>query len=224
VSIEWFLKLKEIDSLLKAKQTHEKHLLDEDNRLTKLEEKRNQAILEMDLLNKDIIQLNDHLFKIEQQLKILTQQKENLFSIGKETQHLDPQIEQLELQGLEIIDKTESLRAKEKELSQFSKGLEKTIIEISVDVEEIKKTENQALHNAHLRISYLEEELPESFKETFKKMKSKNLAHGPFSRNEQGHCYFCRYKLSRIQESEIDLQLLLKQCPQCSRIFLPYGC
>jgi predicted nucleic acid-binding Zn-ribbon protein len=52
---------------------------------------------------------------------------------------------------------------------------------------------------------------------------AKNLAHGPFTRIDQGSCFLCRYKISRVEESEIDMQKALKICPQCSRIFLPYG-
>ncbi len=220
---DWFLKLKEIDSLLKDKSKGDQFILDEKNRLTKLTSQLDSSKSESESLKKEIFELQTQLFEIEKKIKLFSDQKDNLFSIGKDFSHLLKEIDQLESLGLEKIEELEQLKSKESDAQIFQKGLSKTIDEISLEVNENVSQKNGELNHILLRIKLLEEELPQDFKNLFQKIRSKNLAHGPFSKNENGSCYFCRYKLSKIEESEIDIQKLLKQCPQCSRIFLPYG-
>jgi predicted nucleic acid-binding Zn-ribbon protein len=83
--------------------------------------------------------------------------------------------------------------------------------------------QKQKVVQAQMRIKLIEDELPTDFKSVLERTLKKNLALGPFTRNENGSCFFCRYKISKLDESEIDMQKQLKTCPQCSRIFLPYG-
>jgi len=223
VSNTWFLILKEIDSLLKMKIKHEKFIQEENNRLTKLNEKLIDSIDKIQIVKKSIFESQNLIHEIEKQLEVLSKQKNNLFSIGKDTHTIDQEVEKLEIKGLEVLEQVDRLKIEEHDHQTFQSGLRNTIEEIKLDVDQNVSAESKSLENIQMRINLRQEEIPPHFKETFIKIYSKNLAHGPFTRNENGSCYFCRYKISKIDESEIDLQQQLKQCPQCSRIFLPYG-
>ncbi len=223
MSNERFLILKEIDSLLRMKIKHEKFIEEENNRLTKLNKKLAESAEKLQIIKKSIFELQNVIYEIEKKLEVLTKQKINLFSVGKDTLSLDQEIEKLEFKGLEFLEDIDKLKIEENDYQTFQLGLKKTIEEIKLDVEQNVAAESKSLENTILRISLGLEGIPAHFKDTFQKVYIKNLSHGPFTRNENGWCYFCRYKISRIDESEIDLQQQLKQCPQCSRIFLPYG-
>ena len=97
------------------------------------------------------------------------------------------------------------------------------MLEIESEVAEEKGKLEKELHSISLRVDLLKEELPSDFRQVLERVSARKLAHGPFTRIEGGSCYFCRYKISRLDESEVDMQKQLKICPQCSRIFLPYG-
>jgi predicted nucleic acid-binding Zn-ribbon protein len=223
VSNEWFLKLREIDSLLREKKRIETNIDEENNRLTKLSSQLSFSLDESDKTKKELFSKQNILFELEKKIKTFSSQKDNLFSVGKEFSHLIPQIDELETQGLDLLTEIEELQIKERELATFQKGLQKTIEEIQSEVTKTLIEEEKKIENILLRIELLERDLPQKISEVYKRTLTKNLAHGPFSKNEQGHCLFCRYKLSKVDESEIDIQKILKQCPQCTRIFLPYG-
>jgi predicted nucleic acid-binding Zn-ribbon protein len=125
--------------------------------------------------------------------------------------------------GLEILTALELNELELQEVKGFLSGLEKTILEITHEVETEIAQEEKSISHIDQRLQSLMDELPDDFKMILQKTLTRNLALGPFTRIEAGSCYFCRYKISRIDESEIDMQKKIKICPQCSRIFLPYG-
>jgi predicted nucleic acid-binding Zn-ribbon protein len=141
----------------------------------------------------------------------------------KKIQAFTSEIAEQEGRGLEILGELELNEQERNDAKTFLAGIEKTIADIESEVKgEIGKEEEQ-IKIIDFRLSGLREDLPSDFKQLLEKLLSKNLAHGPFTRIDQGSCLFCRYKISRIDESEIDMQKKLKTCPQCSRIFIPYG-
>lgn len=226
MSVEWFFKLKEIDSLTKMKNAHLRAKSEQEDRLSKLNNRRQEALLHTAKLKQDLISLHDELASVEKKLKTASEQKQRLMDMGgddKKIQQFQTEIDSQEEAGLSFLAREEEIQNEMNEGRQFLQGLEKTIHEIQTEVtEEISKLQHE-LSNIDLRLNLLQDELPPDFKATLAKITAKNLAHGPFTRIEQGSCYFCRFKISRIDESEIDMQKQLKICPQCSRIFLPYG-
>lgn len=226
MSVEWFMKLREIDSLTKTRNLQNKSKKEEEERLEKLLQKKTQAEEEIQASKQLIISKNSEIADLEKKLKEVSAQKQRLTDYGgdeKKIQEFSKQIEVLEEQGLVYLTDLESIELELSEKKTFLQGLERTITEIKGEVD-VKLAEiNHDLANSELRIKLLMDELPDSFKSTLLKVTAKNLAHGPFTRIDQGSCFFCRYKISRIDESEIDMQKNLKQCPQCGRIFIPYG-
>lgn len=226
MSVKSFLTLKEIDSLSKMRITQLNVKSDQEKRIQKLNEKRQGIENEMISLKKEIVQHQGLLGTVEDKIKTAVQQKQRLIDLGGDEKKIlayDLEIKSLEDKGFEyltIIDEFETTIVDHK---TFLIGLTKTLEEIDQEVrEELTKIEAD-IKNIDLRLDLLREELPPEFKTTLAKISAKNLALGPFTRIDQGSCFFCRFKISRIEESEIDMQKNLKTCPQCTRIFLPYG-
>lgn len=226
MSVEWFTKLKEIDSLSKSKNLQLKTKKEQEERLSKLQNKKTEAESNLLNLKQTLIAKNTDIADLEKKLKNAAEQKQRLLDIGgdeKKVAEFAKQIEAFEEEGLLKLEEIETVEAEMKDSKTFIDGIEKTIQEIKSEIDVELEKIHQEISNADLRINLLLEELPSDFRLLLTKVSAKNLAHGPFTRIEQGSCYFCRFKISRIEESEIDMQKGLKLCPQCGRIFLPYG-
>lgn len=226
MSVEEFFKLKEIDSLSKMRINHLKIINDELNRITILQERFKASESEQISHIQEKVVLQDSLADFEKKLKNAAEQKQRIIDIGgdeNKIQQFSEQITELEDKGFELLEKIEELEVLIQDGKTFRSGLTKTIEEISNDVAPVVENSQNEIKNLELRINLLKEALPDNFKNILNKVSSKNLTHGPFTRVEQGSCFICRFKISRIDESEIDMQKNLKTCPQCSRIFLPYG-
>lgn len=196
------------------------------DRVSKLNDRRQEGILQTAKLKQELVSVNQEMAEVEAKIKTASEQKQRLMDIGgdeNKIKNFANEITHLEDKGFEYLNRVEEIEKELEETKTFLGGLEKTIHEIEGETsEEIKKIDTE-LSNIDLRITLLKDELPPDFRTLLEKTMAKNLAHGPFTRVEQGSCYFCRFKISRIDESEIDMQKGLKICPQCSRIFLPYG-
>ena len=226
VSVEGFLQLKEIDSLTKMRIHQLKSKSEQEDRLFKLNNKRQEAVLQTTILKQELVLTHNNLAEIDQKIKIASVQKQRLMDMGGDEvkiKHYISEISSLEDQGFTHITRADEIDLELTDLKTFINGLEKTIQEIQAEVvAEVEKIEGE-IRNFDHRLSLLLADLPSDYKNLFLKISAKNLAHGPFTRVDQGSCYFCRFKISRIDESEIDIGRSLKTCPQCSRIFLPYG-
>src|SRR5690606_21186813 len=92
--------------------------------------------------------------------------------------------------------------------------------EVSHTVQE-KQTE-VARNKNHLE-EILSSGLSERVANVLKKLMDKNLTHVPFTKIQAGSCMMCRFKISKIDEAEIDVHRLFKQSTQCAKIFITYG-
>lgn len=225
MSAESFFKLKELDSLNKMKLSLLKSKCEQEDRVSKLLERQNEALLQTTKLKQELISTTNELADVEKMLKNASEQKQRLIDIGgddKKILNFSADIEKFEEKGLEFLSRLEEIENEIADQKQFQLGLQKTITEIQSEIKpEVEKCD-QEIKNISLRVELLTEELPADFKNLYEKVSAKKLAHGPFTRTDQGSCYFCRFKISKVDESEIDAQRSLKTCPQCGRIFLPY--
>lgn len=223
---DWFSKLKEFDSLSKMRINHLKNLSEQEDRLSKLLTRKNSTLEQTAKLKQEVFTLQQTLFECEKKIKTASEQKGHLMDRGGSDEKIasfQKELSTLEDQGFSLLEQIEQAENERKDLEGFLSGLEKTFQEISAEVQVEKETENKAIANLDLRLDLLKEELPSEYKSLLDKTIAKKLAHGPFTRTDQGSCFFCRFKISRTDESEIDMQKALKVCPQCSRIFIPYG-
>jgi predicted nucleic acid-binding Zn-ribbon protein len=226
VSLEWFFKLKEYDSLSKMRISHLKALNEQENRLSTLNERRQNTLLELENLQQLGRNLEQSLFETEKKLKEAETQKQRLVDTGADESKVAGftlKINEYETECFNLMEKQDANASEGKDLKTFLTGVEKTIYDISLEVKaEVDKLVAEVAQ-LEFRLSHLIEELPLDFKTQLQKTLAKKLAIGPFTRVENGACYFCHAKLSRLEESEIDMQQLLKTCKSCQRIFLPFG-
>jgi len=226
VSLEWFSRLKEYDSLTKSRIGLLGAIKDQEARMIALERRREESLSQLSILKSDYVRHQQNLLELENKMKVLGQQRQRWIDQGGDEVKLKSMGEELirlEDQGMNLLELLETNETERKEAQVFIEGIGKTISEIQEEAkEEIKKSED-AIAQLDLRLESIREMLPPEFKDLLLKTLKKNLAHGPFTRIENGSCMFCRYKISRVDESEIDMQQKLKVCPQCSRIFIPYG-
>jgi predicted nucleic acid-binding Zn-ribbon protein len=226
VTENWFFKLKEYDSLRNMRQKVLQMISEEEGRISSLNIKLQDQLNESIKLSSHKSHLQEQFHLTEKKLENDEQQASRLRDIGGD----ENKIKLFELQArthedlmLQMLDEIETLDLKIKEIKNFTNGLKKTIEDIKSEVEQNIDLHKKEIERIEIRMKLLEEELPENFRAILQRTLKKNLALGPFTRIEQGSCYFCRYKISRLEESEIDQLKMLKVCPQCSRIFLPYG-
>ena len=226
MSADWFLKLKEFDSLEKMRISHLKGQKEQNERLLGLNIKRQDYLHAVADLQKELHTLQQEYFESEKKLKSLEEQASRLRDIGgdlEKIKHYQGEASELENALFNLLDKTEAVQMLINEKKTFLSGLDKTIQEIETEVKSENEEHSKAITQLNMRQQLIKDELPPDFKEALERTLKKNLALGPFTRVEKGSCFFCRYKISRIDESEIDMQKSIKYCPQCSRLFLPYG-
>ncbi len=226
MTLEWFYKLKEIDSLGKMRINHLQKMRDQQERISKLFARRDDNLMQTTKLNHELNMLQQNLFETEKKLTLASVQKENLRSLGEDGEKIlrfENEIEKLENSGLDILTEIENKHLEIHDNKNFLEGLLKTIYEIEGEVNLEHETLAKEVSQYEERLKFLEEELPDHFQSLYQRVLKKNLALGPFTRTDQGSCYFCRYKISKQDEIEIDMHKDLKQCHQCGRIFLPFG-
>lgn len=226
VSLEWFSRLKEYDSLLRAKTTEEAAIKEQETRVLALEKRRDDSLAQLSNLKEEYVRLQQKLQDIEEKIRLLQQQRQRWIDQGgddKKRLSMDQDLGLSEETGLEVLQALETNENERKDLQTFLSGLGKTLDEIRGEAHAEIEKHQSSINQLITRLDSLLEILPVEFKELLLKTLKKNLAHGPFTRIENGSCFFCRYKISRMDESEIDMQKKLKTCPQCSRIFIPYG-
>lgn len=226
MSVDSFIKLKEIDSLSKMRIKYLTQIKEQDDRLSKLYEKRQGSQDLASSLKHDLVQREMELVEVEKNIKRASTQKQNLLDMGgdeKKIQAFQKEVDEWEVKGFEIFEAIDKHQTELADSQTFSQGIDKTIREIESEAASIKESASKEIANLNMRIDLLNQELPADFLAILTRTYAKNLAQGPFTRIEQGSCFFCRARISRTEESEIDMQKGLKVCNQCSRIFLPYG-
>ena len=226
MSAEWFFKLKEFDSLGKMKNTHLKTIKEQTERLEKLNIKRQDHLNEIAELKTELLSVQQTYFETEKKMNTAEEQASRLRDMGGDEAKIakfKAEAATCENELFEMLERIEAIQASMEDKKTFLSGLEKTYAEIESEVKVEISQEEKAIEQASMRMKLIEEELPSDFRATLERTLKKNLAIGSFTRIDQGSCFFCRYKISRTEESEIDMQKNLKTCPQCTRIFLPFG-
>ena len=226
MSLEWFYKLKEFDSLTKMRINHLKAMSEQENRLSSLNERRQTNVLQTEKLQHDAHTLQHELFEIEKKMtEIETQRKRLEENNGdfEKISNFSSKIADLENEYFKKMTAQEELEQDRADLKLFLLGLDKTILEIQQEVDQEIQKEKNEITQLDLRLQLLQEELPPDFKSTLDKTLARKMVIGNFTRVDKASCYFCRSNLSKLEESEIDMQHLLKTCKMCHRIFLPFG-
>lgn len=205
---------------------HLKAIKEQEERLLSLTQKRQEQLDEQDLLKHELHSVQQTYFENEKKMNTCEEQASRLRDIGGDEDKIKrykAEAADLENALFEMLEKIEGIQSSLGDKKTFLSGIENTIKEIEGEVNTEIENHKKEVAQIEMRLKLVEGELPDDFKSILERTLRKNLALGPFTKNENGSCYFCRFKISKLDESEIDMQRVLKICPQCSRIFLPYG-
>lgn len=205
--VDDYLRLRELDGLLKQASEEARRVEDELNRLKKLDVIKAEREGQLKTAREALRESQHQLAEVDRKLG----------------QHLGAEAkERLEQQGLDLLIREQELDQVIDEHQTFLGGFAQTLKEIQAEVSAAVAEARTRQESSLLRARLLEEALPEDWRRAYQKALARKPAHGPFSRIENGHCLFCRGAISRIFESEVEAQLLLKACPSCGRLFLPH--
>ena len=206
-AVDDFFRLKEYDSLGREAQALQGKMDEERSRLQRRAEElaaRQAQLAERETAQRE---LGHQIAELERRL----------------TQRLSPQANaQLEEEGLALLSRQDEIAAQIGEHRTFIQGFTRTIQELQGEID-AQLTAWQAERAALLeRARRLIPELPEGWHEAYQRVAQKKPAHGVFTRLAGLHCQFCRHAVSKVLQSEVDVGLMLKGCPGCSRLILPY--
>src|SRR6476660_101679 len=84
VSLEWFSRLKEYDSLSRNKITLQKAIKDQEERISTLENRRLEKMSQLTNLKSDYVRFQQELQDIEEKMKLLNQQRQRWIDQGGE--------------------------------------------------------------------------------------------------------------------------------------------
>ena len=208
MSVEIFFSLKEIESLKKMQLAHEGRILEQKERLGKLADRLSTQLNIIESNQNEIVKIKSENNALEKRLQ------DRLDETTKAT---------LETLQWDNMLKIESLEKEIQDDETFIIGFKNTMHEIDLEAQEIIAHEQKELRNLELRVRLLLDALPEDVQLLLKKLQAFNLKFGVFTSIEDSACRFCRRKLSRVEEEEIDIRLQLKTCASCRRLFLPYN-
>ena len=221
-----FSKLKEYDSLSKKEQQLLGEIEQENLRITKIKNLIDGHLSRRLEIKNKISTTNHLILEKEAQVKTLHEQKTRLINQGlgeEKIKEYEVKINQLENDAFTLLEEVDALETEMQETITFEAGAQKTLDEISEEVNKLTSSKQHEITNIKNHLASIQEELPPHVKDLLLKLIAKKMVHGPFTKIADGACLMCRFKISKIDENEIDVHKNLKQCPQCQRIFLPYG-
>lgn len=207
MNIELFYTLKEIQSLYLANQKNQQLITEEEKRLHELVQKMKDKIDEQTLKQEELNQIKNHIEDREKKL----------------TQRLEARIqEDAEKELWELMIKQENEEIALKDLKQFIEGYGKTLKELEGEIQNTIRKHHLELSQRNHRITLLLDQLPGEVQNIVKSRQALNLKVSLFTKTTAQGCFICNRTLNRTELDEVDIQLKVKTCPGCQRIFLPY--
>lgn len=205
--VEEFFRLREFDSLSREAAGYRAAMHDE---LTRLKRRESE--------------LSDRKELLEQRVSDMRTLEHNIAELDRRlAARLSPEAkEKLDEEGLQLLIKQQELELEIEDHKTFLAGFQKTVDELRLEI-------NTAISLLQLKCDQVSKraeatflELPSDWQQAYRKIAAKNPVHGVFTRLEGLKCQFCRAAVSKVFESEVDTLGMLKSCPSCGRLVLPY--
>lgn len=234
--LESFYTLKEIQSLDRMIQAHQKIVSDHEARISKLKNIRaskaqdlSDTLTELEKLNQIYAseEKNNHLLTRD-----LTQAQANtmastndheLKAANTQIATKKPLKEKSDQTLYELLTTIDEKEQEIKDLKTFLEGSLKTLADIELEVATDLKKEKADIENLEMRINLLTDSLPANFKSKFESVNKKHRFKSPVTVITNNHCGECFMMVSKMQISQVDRAATLELCSQCERIFLPSG-
>lgn len=205
--VDDFFRLREYDSLMREVDRLRQGIAQETERLLRRKSEFEDRVKLLNSRESQFRQFNHQIAELDRRL----------------AQHLSPEAKsKLEEEGLKLLSDQEEISQLIAEDQVFIKGFTRTVQELETEIQALIQS-NEALIAQNLkRAELVYATLPSEWPAQYQRILAKKPAHGVFSRIENLKCQFCRYSISKVLESEVDVGLQLKGCPGCGRLLLPY--
>lgn len=231
---ENFRVLKEIVSLLQELEKRDVLISEEKTRITRIEEMRKDAAHKIEQSEIALKSFKERLLKVEQDIDSLAtsiERADNALNMAKNEKEAELSQRQKEentlrlaeadSEGFSLMEKLEEEESIINEKEEFLSGSQKTLTSISSEVEENNKPLMKEQEGFKGRILTLRETLNEMTLSKLDKVLKKKLTHGPLTKIESNSCFICGFKLTKVDQDQIEQHLKLKSCTSCERIFIP---
>lgn len=170
-------------------------------------------------LEKELFSLDEKIAKSEQHLsQVMTESEVN--ALNKEIETLTPKKDAIEEEVLELLDKIDQLDEKLEIDKEYFSGIEETIKEIEIEVNEIDSKNKEEIENLEKQIEGLLPEIPIDFLPMFNKTREKFRFNDPVTKLTGTACSKCRMQISSGEASEINNSFQHKICSGCGRILI----
>ena len=224
--------LKEYNSLYLKRIELEKSISQELSRIKKIEIQRSQRASSLGQDENTLKEYKAQLQKIEGPISTLSsslqQNKDNinnvfteqeLNSINTQIKNREAEIEKLEEQGLDILDKIDSLEEEISNSRSFLLGSSETILEIEAEI----KIENaplfEEIKTIASRQAILKDQIPEKVYNKYTTLLSKK---NPLTELDSSNvCNQCGYLVPKALADSVEIKLKFHTCSGCDRILIP---
>ncbi len=231
---ENFRVLKEIVSLLQEVSKRNESLAQEKSRITKIQAMRERSQVDRDHYKSRLINIKETLAKMEQETDklsnsidkannaLLTAKNEKELQLAQKQKDKNTlELNKSDNMAFELMEEVEKLDQEISDCNQFLSGSEKTVKEISKEVEDNNLPVIKEIEVYKGRIFLLQESLPSDVIDKLNRTIKKELTHGPLTKIESNSCFICRFKLTKVDQDQIEQHLKFKSCSSCQRIFIP---
>jgi predicted nucleic acid-binding Zn-ribbon protein len=228
---ESFEILREIASLLNYVKQSTSSIEDHKERLKKFEQKitdnqlsQKEIEQQMTECRKKRVELEslyakhqNHLEKAKEHLNMATSQAQ-MDAGEKELARLEADIENCDNQLFNLMEQEEQLDENVKQKVVELQGLQESLQEIRVEVEDSIAKENENIVGFKIRIEALEQQLHSEVLKVYKNLIQHHCP--PFSEVDKGRCSECAIQVPANIEQAINSAQSLEHCGGCGRLFL----
>ena len=231
---EQFKILKEISSLLDKKQQLLQNLESEKQRVHKVQNLRSSRELELIKFQDSLKEYSANEQEVENQLAHLqaqldqakshinqVQTQQQVDALTNEIEGLERKINQLEEDGMLILEKIDEIESSIQDSRTFLSGSLETLQEVTQEVQEKSNELNQQINILDQRLDALMQQLNPIFASKLSATLKKNIPISIFTRISGDCCDFCKLALSKVDSEGIEKKMSLTTCNGCHRIFIP---
>ena len=230
--LESFRHLIEIEALKKENLTNLARIASENKRISDLEERRkktlvlneNLALEEKSLkLTESQNQIEDlqlRLSKLTSQLSLSVTEKEQI-AFENQIKIVKSEIENLEMQYFEKLEKSEEILNHIQENHEFLKGSVNTLEEIKIEVKENITKEEAIIDNRKKRIDSLTDLCHPSLKTLYLDLEKRFAPKAAVSFLIDRKCTACHMQVDSVLAHSLDEGRSLETCLSCSRLLIP---
>lgn len=177
-------------------------------------EKRNREIeYRIEDINKELLTISAQLNSVFEE-KLQKRLHEKQITLKNE-------IERLEEEAFEILEKLEDVNQEISDAQGFLNGIDETIDEILVEVQSDLMFKDKDINQIKDRINQIESELSDDFKKKYKNLKEKAPKNTPLTFLKQSRCGHCSFQVAAKLAEEIENLKILSSCQMCKRILMP---